>query len=209
MKIYKSCNTLPIRRFFRVFSSNDYRNLIIGFDEENDSFELSDKRKGELEEIFKDIYYEYAELTNNHKLKAIFVKKFLIAKWEFIHTMIINSMYFYYKSKDIEFLKSINKLEEPEYVIDFDKPIDPQAEVFVGKMKGLKNKIKIFKIKLNKTPLNKEEPKKVDLDKAAIYLERHLELKRPVDPDTTSVNRWIHLTNMSADKNKQDARTKS
>ena len=202
MKIYKSCNTLPIYNFFEVFKDYDYRYLIVGFDDENDTFKISKKRTGELREIFKDIYYKYAELTENHKLLAIFKKQFLIESWEFVYKVVVNSMYFYVETGDLEFLKSINRLEEKQYLINFDEPIDLQVEALVGKMKGLKNKIKIFKIKLNKTPLNKEKPKEVDIEKIAIFLERHLDLKTKIDTRTENVTRWVHLTKMSRDKAK-------
>jgi len=209
MKIYKSCNTLSIHNFFQVFKDNDYRYLIIGFDDENDEFKLSNKREEELKEIFKDIYYKYAELTENHKLLAIFKKQFLIEQWEFIYKMIVNSIYFYVKSGDVEFLKSINRLEENKYKINLDESLDKEIEVLVRKMKGLKTKINIFKIKLNKSMTAKKKQPEVDLEKTAIFLERHLELKRPVDPKETSITRWVHLTNMSKEKTKNHARTKS
>lgn len=207
MKIYKSCNTLPIQNFFEVFKDNDYRYLIVGFDDENDTFKLSEKRKEELGEIFKDIYYKYAEITENHKLLAIFKKTFLIEQWEFIYKVIVNAMYFYMESAEVEFLKSINRLEEKNYTINLDEPLDKQVVGMVGKMKGLKTKIKIFKLKLNKKPLDKEKPKEVDLEKTAIYLERHLELQSPVDPKTTNITRWVHLTQLSNEKSKRDGRS--
>ena len=60
MKLYKSCNTLPIRKFFRVFETDDLRNLIIGFDEENTTLQLSIEKQVDLMVIFEDIYFEYS-----------------------------------------------------------------------------------------------------------------------------------------------------
>lgn len=208
MKIYKSCRTLPIQNFYDIFSTDDYRLMIAGFDIENDNLKLSSKKEEELEDIFKDIYYNFAEMTENHKLKTLLKKHFLIEQWEFIYKLIVNTMFLYTQNNDVEFLKSINRLQEKMYTINLDQEINPQLERMVGKMKGLKTKIKIFKLKMKKKKVTDEKPEVVDLAAKSIFLERHLDLKRAIDPKTTTVSEWVSLNKMSKEKFKNDKKQK-
>jgi len=202
MKLYKSCNTLPIRKFHKIFETNDYRNLVIGFDEENDEFELTEEQIIEFDDIFETIYYEYSELSENHKLRSILKKRYLINDWTFLYTMITSIINMYIDLGNIESLLMINELEESKYSIDIDKPLEPQIKLLIKKMKALKNKIKIYKIKLSESNDVNKKQTKIDLDRDALYLEKNLELKRNVDPNTTPVAPWIKMIQMSKQKAK-------
>lgn len=202
MKIYKSCNTLPIQSFYNIFEDDDFRNMVVGFDKENDTYELSNKKLKKFEDIFRDIYYEFAELTENHKLRALLKKQFLIETWEFIYKMIVNAMYLYCETGEVEFLKSINRLNEDKYRIDLSKPVEVELKKLVLKMKGLKMKLSIFKGKIKKKKLTDEKPPVVDLDKDALFFERYLDLKRPINPKTETVRQWINLENAVKAKTK-------
>lgn len=204
MKIYKSCRSLPIQRFYDIFSSDDYRLMIQGFDIENDLLKLTKIQKIELEDIFKDIYYKFAEITENHKLKSLLKQHFLIEKWEFIYKAIVNIMFLYTQNNDTEFLKSINRLEEVSYQFDLDKELIPQLEKMTIKMKGLKMKISLFKLKLRKKKKTQLKREVVDLAGEALFLERHLDLNRSIDPNTTSIVEWVNLSRMSKEKTKFD-----
>lgn len=208
MKIYKSCKTLPIRKFFRIFETDDLRNLVIGFDEENDTFTLKENQLEEFAILFEDIYFEYSDISENHKLKSTLKKRFLIEEWSLIYMMISSFINLYIEHKSNEPLDLINSLEEVQYHIDLDKPIDPQIKKLVQKMKGLKNKINIFKLKLSQSMEKNEKDVKMDLDRDALYLERNLELKRAIDPDTTSVTTWVRMIQMNKQKVKDYAKNR-
>jgi len=205
MKIYKSCETLPVRRFFKVFETDDLRYLIVDFDNENDDKALTEKQLVEFSRVFEDIYFEYSEITHNHKLRSTLKKQFLIEEWSLLYTMISSFLNLYIEHGNVEVLVLINNFNEKSYRIDLEKPIKPQIPRLIQRLKGLKNKIKIFKIKLSKSMETNKEDVKMDLDRDALYLERNLELKREIDPDTTTVSKWVKLIQMSKEKHKSHA----
>lgn len=192
-KINRSCNTLAIAKFFRIIDTDDLRNLVVGFDFENPEFELTNKEQIELQVIFDDIFYDYCDITENFKLKGIKRKEILLAKWTFKHKIVTNLMNLYVEFKQESTLKLLDDLEDQRFKINFDKPIDPQIDAIVRKLKGLKNKIVIFKMKIAESVKSKKTETKMDLDQDALYLERNLELKREIDPETTSISKWVKM----------------
>lgn len=200
MKLYKSCNTLPIRFFFRTLETKDFRNLVVGFDVENDSLVLTDSQNEEFGEIFNEILNEYSVLTDNHNIRADYRKQILIVEWETEYAIVTESLKLYAQFEDNIFLGFIRKIG---HEIDETKDINKQIEVLLKKMKGLKNKINIQKIKLEEKEKRTETKVKMDLDKDALYLERNLELKRSIDPDVTTVTQWLKLIEMNKEKNEE------
>lgn len=210
IKLYKSCDTLPIHNFIQILDKNDFRYLITVFDDENDTFELTKKQQLDYALIFNDIFYEYSDLTDNTKLRKGLREQLLIEQWSIIYMVITTCSGLYIKYEKEHLLKPINQIDYP-VSIDFDKPILPQLESLDRKMKGLKNKIKIKKIKISKRAGAKDikEEVKQDLERDALYLEKGLELGRKIDPRTTSVRRWIHLIEMNKERAKQYEATKN
>jgi hypothetical protein len=200
MKLYKSANTITVSRFFKIIETDEYRYLIINYDDENDEVILTDDQTNELKDIFEDIYFEYCELTHNHKLKATMKKQYLIAEWGMIYNLITSCLNLYKDHKEINCLLIINELKEKSYIIDEKLPIEPQVTSLIKKMKALKNKIKIFKIKMVNQVKDDKEEVKFDLDKQAIYLESNLELKREIDPETTTLSKWVKMIQISKEK---------
>jgi len=209
MKFYKSCNTLPIGRFFRIFETDDFKHLIIGYDFENDDLKLSADQIIQLANIFEDIYYEYSELSHNHKLRSTLKKQILIAEWELTYILVSNLIGIYRRHKDLEALILINNIDGFEIIIDVEKNVNQQLDKLEHRIKGLKNKIKIFKIKMVKSMENNKKDVKIDLDKDALYLERNLELKREVDPETATVSKWLKLIELSKERSKMLEQQKS
>jgi len=200
MKLYKSCKTLPIHFFFRIFDTKDYRNLVVGFDEENDTFVLSEDEKLELEDIFDEILYEYSELTDNHNVRANYKKQILLKQYETEYLIVTECLKLYADYEEPLFL---NMLSEVGYPIDLENDIDKQIQGVVAKMKGLKNKINISKANLEKSSKNDRSDIKVDLDRDALYLERNLDLKRAINPKETTVSQWLNLIQMDKEKQKE------
>jgi len=208
-KLYRSCNTLPIARFFRIFDTDDLRNLVIDFDQENPEFKLTEKELVEYKEVFDNIYYEYSDISENHKLKSTLKKQILIKQWEFLYLMITSLLNIYEEHKQESTLLLINDIEDKKYQIDFKEPIEPQVKELLRKMKGLKNKIKIFKLKIAEAMKAKKKAVKMDLERDALYLERNLELKRSIDPETTSVTKWVKMIQMNKRKAKENVKSNS
>jgi len=188
-KISKSCNTLAIAKFFRIIDTSDLRNLVNGYDFENPEFKLTTKELNEYSIIFDSIFYEYCDITENFKLKAIKRKEMLLSKWSFTHKIVSSLINLYDEHKQESTLKLLDDLKDPRFTINFDKPIEPQINAIVRKLKGLKNKIIIFKMKIAESVKSKKTETKMDLDRDALYLERNLDLKREIDPETTSISK--------------------
>lgn len=203
MKLYKSASTLSVARFYRILDTNDYCNLIIGYNYENDKIKLNQTKKEELITIFEDIYFEYCEMSNNHKLRATLKKQFLIDEWTTLFNLITRLINIYLSYRDEDSLSLINNLNDKKYKIDLEKPINPQITALKKKMIGLKNKIKIYKIKLSQSIKDDKEDVKIDLDEDALYLEKNLDLKRGIDPEETSLSKWVKMINMSKTLKKQ------
>jgi hypothetical protein len=188
-----------------MFENDDLRNLIIGFDEENDEIELSAEQIIEFAGIFTNCYYEYSEITDNHKLRSTLKKQIIINQWEFTHKIITSLLELYKKYEVENTLKLLDGLDD-KYHINFEKPLKPQIKKLDQKMRQLNNKIKIFKIKLEDSHKNDKINVKIDLDRDALYIERNLELKRSIDPDVTSVSSWVKMVQMSKQKSKDYAK---
>ena len=94
MKFYKSCETLPLKNFFKIIELNDFKYLVISNDYD---FEL----KKDLSELWQTILNEYAELegkddilTEFHAYKEIHQ---LVFTYEIIQAMIFSLHYRYNK----------------------------------------------------------------------------------------------------------------
>ena len=199
IKLYKSCSTLPIHNFFELFETEDMRNLIHGFDFDNDKLELTDEEKWEYKAIFDKIFFEYCELTSNHGVIQTLKKEVMIEQWSFVFTTATKIISIYQEYNDKDILECLGNLES-KYKVDLSKDINPQLKKVELDLKHLKNKIKLFKIKLADKAKNKKSDVKIDLEKDALYLERNLELNRSIDTKTTSVKKWVSLLKIQKEK---------
>jgi hypothetical protein len=202
MILFKSCSTLPIKNFFQIVETDDLRYLIKKFDFENDKIKLSEEEKIDLNIIWENIYFEYSELTSNHKLKGLLKKQCLIQEWETIYNVISKCIDLYEDYYQIEALKLINKLNHKVYKINLLDSLDTQIESLKKDMKGLKTKIKVFKIKLVKSVDQNKTEIKSNLEKDALYLEKNLDLKRAININKTPVKTWIQMIELSKEKAK-------
>lgn len=203
MKLYKSCSTLPINNFWQIIETEDLRFLIKKFDFENNKIKLSEENKIALSYIWEEIYFEYSEITSNHKLKSTLKKQCLIQEWETIYYLVKECISLYDKYENKEVLELINKLNHKSFKIDFEKPIAKQLNILDKKLKGLKNKIKIFKIKLVESTKQEKQEVKSDLERDALYLEKNLDLKRAIDVRKTPVKTWVRMLQLSKERQKE------
>ena len=203
MKLFKSCSTLPIKNFFQIIETEDLRYLTKKFDFENSKLKLNEEDLNALNLIWENIYFEYSELTSNHTLRSILKKQCLIEEWSTIYDVITKCVELYDFYGETEALELINKLEHKSYKINLQKPLGKQLIKIDSQMKGLKNKIKIFKIKLVKSVKDDKEEVKSNLERDALYLERNLELKRAINVQKTPVKTWVEMLELSKEKAKE------
>jgi hypothetical protein len=198
MTLYKSCNTLPIYNFFKIFESDDFRYLIKGWDEDDDEVELVGVKLEETRALFNNIVFEYTDLTHNTKAKSTLKKQILIAEWQIVYDIVVGCVDLYLGSDDEQYLELI---KEVGYPVDLTKELEPQLTAISRKMKGLKNKIQIYKIDLAKNFEQNKNEVKTDLDKEALYLEMNLDLKREINTRTTTVAKWVKIIELNKQKN--------
>lgn len=204
MKFHKSVRTLSIYSFNELIKTNDLRFLLLSFDQwQEDDLKLSNSEIIEAKKISEDIFYQYAELTNNYKILSEYKSKFIIIEAEYKYDVTLKILEFYLLSKDIEILKLLNKLG---WKFDSQENIDQQLESISKSMRGLKTKVDLLKIKFkakyNKKEVPAETIKSVDkLDKEAINLELALKLNYTINTKLTTVSRWVNMWNMVAERN--------
>ena len=203
MKLFKSCSTLPVKNFFQIIETDDLRYLTKKFDIENSKLKLSNDDIVALSFIWEEIYFEYCEITSNHKLKSILKKQCLIQEWETIYYVVTKCINIFDTYGTKESLDLINRLNDKKYQINLDKPLGIQLNKLDNKMKGLKNKIKIFKIKLVNSVKEDKEEVKNNLERDALYLERNLDLKRAIDISKTPIKTWVQMIELSKEKAKE------
>ena len=198
MEFYKSCRTLSIYSFNEIIKSNDFRFLIKDFDEYNsEEIKLVGVDLEEAIEIFKEIVYEYSELTFNRNLLLNYKSQINIVKEEFRYSVTEKILNFYAESGDLDVLNMLNNLE---WKIDIEGDINLQVEDIVASMKKFRNKINILKLKYKDKFDGKSKDKKEEifidkLDSEAISLEIALKISYQIDTKKTSVSKWISMWN--------------
>jgi hypothetical protein len=205
MIIYNSCDDLPIYFFYKIFETKDFRYLIKDFNSYSNSHELSNKQKSEFEGIFNKIMFEYSKLSNNNKLKLRYELQLDIVEMEIEYEYCVRTIDLYLKYNNIEVLLL---LKEFDYDIDENGDIKKQILKINNKLKGLKNKIRIKKIRYTKL-FKDDEDENIDssfliksLEKEAIYLRMNLGLN--IDTKNTSVTTWLSIKEINKAKLSKD-----
>lgn len=98
-KYYKTCDTLPLKNFFKVMEMSDYKYLII-----TDDYEGIECKK-DLSELWETILHEYSEIEGSGKILEKFdaFKELhqLAATFDIINAMIY-SLYYRYNKQYID-----------------------------------------------------------------------------------------------------------
>ena len=109
-KYYKTCETLPLKNFFKVIESNDYKYLVIADDYD---FEF----KEDLSELWGVIMHEYAELEGGsnvlEKFDALKEIYQLAATYDILNAMIYILHYKYIK-------EYVNDLAMFGYIVEIE-----------------------------------------------------------------------------------------
>ncbi len=99
IKHYKTCDTLPLKNFFKVMEKSDYKYLII-----TDDYEGIECKK-DLSELWETILHEYSEIEGSGKILEKFdaFKELhqLAATFDIINAMIY-SLYYRYNKQYID-----------------------------------------------------------------------------------------------------------
>lgn len=203
MKFHKTCQTLPIYNFKELVKTNDLRFLLVKFNEfDNEDLLLTKDQKRDLNNAYKDIVYEYSELTANNSIINNYKSTFIIKSSELRYNITIKILENYSEHSNVEVLLMLNKIN---WNFSLDKDINQQIEFITKSMRGLRTKIDLLKIKYKE----KFESNDVDddgkdisynLDKESLLLELNLKLGYSINTKKTTVTRWVNMCNISKER---------
>jgi hypothetical protein len=184
MKLYKSCETLPVFNFYKIANKGNLKYLVYDYDEENSDLEL--ENQDELNDIWRNILYEYYELRND---KSMLIKVQKKIKIETLRTEIeiIQSLILLYIRKRDNKVKEL--LLKYKIKIDLSGDIEKEIERLKNKLNGLKTRLKIQEIAFNKQ-YNKKTVENNNLINDIIA---SLDLNYDLDTKKTSVAKWVAL----------------
>jgi len=203
IKTYKDCSEMPIFNFMMYISNFNLKWLISNINKHTDK-EITSfifENKPDLEIRIYEIEEEYKSLTFN---KKELVKQKKLAKMMFLemqYNAIIKVIDVYLSTQDVKVLKILNELN---FKIDIDKPIEPQLEKAIRRSHGIQNKLNIqmanFKTMYKMTDKDikdQQQPTRAgvekSLDSQALVLEQNLETGYRIDIKKTRVLRWTNL----------------
>lgn len=199
MKIYDTLDSITVYLFFKILDTEDYSYLI----KKREKFvdKISELKKIELQNVFKNIITEYSLNTNNFKLFNDIKKKIYISKLEYEFNLLSSIIKIFEKYEEIEVLFV---LDDIGYDFKNCDNIEKEVNKVVKKCKSLKNKININKIKYNNSNKQNADSKKenYNIDSIALSLERALDLKYKLDVKETTMLRWVNLIALSKNNKK-------
>lgn len=203
MEFYKSCRTLSIYNFDKIIETNNFCFLIKGYDEySNEIDRLCIGEEIIAKEIFKDILYEYSELTFNRDVLQNFNSQIYIEQDEFRLNAIKEVLRIYAINEDLEVLCILNNLG---FNINIEGNIEEQIKSIITTVKRLNTKVNILKLKhsekFNKKT-NEDTEHKTSLESQCVHLEISLKLSYQIDTKITSVSKWISMFDAADKMNK-------
>lgn len=171
--------------------------MIVGYSDLDDVL-LSSEKLIELEDVFKDIMSEYAELTANKNVIKNYKLQFLITFLEFKYKVCTEAIASYFETDHLETLLIVNEYEDLK--IDEKKDFGTEFNKLVSKVKSLKNRIRIHKINYEKKNKKNNKAIKFNLDREALSLEMSLKLSHSIEVTKTTVERWINMIELSKER---------
>tara|TARA_R110002020_G_scaffold232212_2_gene443735 strand:- start:4183 stop:4818 length:636 start_codon:yes stop_codon:yes gene_type:complete len=206
IKTYKTCSKIPIYNYYKANLTNDFRYLIVGYDDSEDAEDLiSYKNDKELSKVLKELCEEYAVLVFDKKTmrmkKMEYTLTYLVGKYNVASKIV--DIYLESKMRDVLLL-----LNDLGFNIDLEKDVDEQIKGVIKKFKMLKNEINVKRVNLEKlSGVNEEKASPEDvvrnLDKVALSLESNLELGYNINVRKVTVERWVNLISMSEERAKR------
>lgn len=199
MKIYKTCRTLNMFRFYEILDTKDYRYLLKDYD-----IEITDELKEELTEIWLEIFKEYIVLKDDMEIKNSFRQLAHINKLE-TKLVMCNELLkcFTHQStkKGQKALTDELMAWDIKYKIDLKKPLKPQINRVINEFKSLKSTIKIKKVEFEKEHRKDLSKEKINIDKQIVNVEQVL--GNVINSETTMVSKWIEYVKVAEYKAKK------
>jgi hypothetical protein len=190
MKVFKTCNSIPVYNFYQTIDTGDHRYLIKAFNDEDDSeLELDDEKSVELSLIFNKILSEYSELIKDTKVIANYNNQLLIKKLQVKYDFCIRIIEIY---KDTGVFEVVGVLSIFGWAIRKEN-VEQDLEKIQKKLIGMANKLRIYKaryVKKNESEDEEENANGRNLVAEALNLESVMDLKYSLDIYTVSIKKW-------------------
>lgn len=210
MKIYKTCRTLIMWRFYEVLETGSYVYLIKDYESYIDEdkkgnlkqVNVTKEIQEQLNEAWENIFNQYVELKDEREIRIIFKKRAYISKLETKLSICSNLLKCLSVQTDEKMrLKSIKELSAWGYPINRNKPLDEEIERVTRNLKSLQSGINIKKSEFERDYKNELRNEKVSISKQIANIEAVLD-KDFIDDRKISVERWIAYVNQAERKAK-------
>ena len=193
MQYYESYDTVPVWNFYKVLETEDVTYLL------HNRTDKANKEK--LTEVFHEIYSDRVDYLDSNNIKLTYQVLSRLNNMEFQLECMINSLSVFaplvYKSKGWEII---------EDSWDFNIKAETKEDYlnkFNNKIKGLKSKIRAFKIN-NKEYLDNGDGQTVDLEREKILLNEVLP-NQNINIRQTSLKEWDAVAKLARERLKNRA----
>jgi len=201
MKIYKSCKTLSIFRFYEILDTKDYKYLI----EDYENTEITEELQLQLDDIWSELFKEYIDLKKDRTLVQSFKKRQLIAKMETRLVFGINLLKALIIQTDDKWIQDyIDALSLYNFKIDINKDLETECIRIKNNLKTLKSNISIKKNQYENDYGSKNNEEPIDIDKQIYSVEKALDMSYHIMKHNTSVKEWITLINLTIETTKKN-----
>ena len=188
MKIYKTCRTISLFRFYEILDSKDYKYLI----DDWENTKIDEKLQLELNKIWIELFKEYIVLKDDSEIKTSFKKLALIDKMKTklaISSSLLNG-YLSQSSKQ-EKKKYSDELKAWGFKINVNLPQQNQVDRLISSFKALKSTIEIKQIEWDKLFKKELTEEKINIDEQIVNVEDVLGGGKTIDSEKTMVSKWV------------------
>jgi len=190
LNIYRSIDFLPVRNFYMIVETGDYRWLLKGIDYDN-----MPAVKQDLTEVWENIWQQFIEVSNDREWAIYYDNVRKLAQLEsqyHIQRAMIFYLCFRPKKEYIEALK------EQKIKIDFSS-----AEAYKDSLEAASRKVENLKTKIEL--LQKEQESKANRGESGDFTDLVYTVERfqgfPVDIDKLSIRRFVRMLNQIKKEN--------
>lgn len=194
LKIYKTCDSIWMHNFYKALDTNDYRWLVVDYDEYSD-FKLTENQEVELGEIWKELFNEYLELKKDQTTINNLRKRGLIANLQnrlFFAATLLKLIIKNPNTKNLD--EIISELQKWKVRFDKKKPVLSEIERITKQLKQLKTRINLETSRYEKIMEKYKNKENVTIDTQIVNIGKILDLKYPIDKKTTVMSQWVSHT---------------
>lgn len=201
MKIYKTCRTLNMFRFYEILDTKDYKYLI----DDYDNVEITPELQKELNEIWSKLFNEYITLKDDKEIRLSFKKLMIISRLETKLSICISLLNGFVSQTTKKGQKQyIKELSAWGYPINQNKPVQDEVDRIIRNFKTLRSGIKMKKIAYEKEFKSELSKEKISIDEQVANVEQALG-KNFIDQHKATVSTWVSYVKQAVRKSKKAA----